>query len=165
MESTIDEGTLHAGNPTHWLAAMRDGSAPLPSVEAALGLRLARVEPGLVEVALAPEPRWLNAAGFLHGGYLAAVLDSTTGWAVLTRLDPGQVCPHVHLSVQPLRAVWRPDAGLRCVARAVRVGRTVAAAEADVLDGDRLVARATSTHAVTTHAALRAAPNPTTEDR
>ena len=96
-----------------------------------------------------PGPEHLNGGGIVHGGYLTALLDSTSGWAVHACLEPEQAAPHVHLSVQFVRAA---QAGETLVSRGrcVSAGRRIASAEAEVTQGDRVIARAVTSHAVLT---------------
>lgn len=112
-----------------------------------LGFELVHADAEGAEMAALPRAEHCNGGGILHGGYLSALLDSATGWAVHGALAPGQLAPHVHLDVQYLRA-GRPDEPLRATARCLRRGRTILAAEAEITQGGRLLAKATSTHAV-----------------
>jgi uncharacterized protein (TIGR00369 family) len=112
-----------------------------------LGFRL--VERGEERVVMEAEPRaeHANGGGILHGGYLTALLDSTTGWAVHSALPPGRAAPHTHLSVQYIRP-GRPGVRLECIGRLVRAGRSVAAAEAEITQDGKVIARAVTSHAV-----------------
>ena len=110
-----------------------------------LGFRLTEKGDGHVVMEADPGPQHANGGGILHGGYLAALLDSTTGWAVHSALPPGRPAPHTHLSVQYLRA-GLPGKPLRCVGRCVRAGRNVAAGEAEVLQDGKVIARAVTSH-------------------
>ena len=112
-----------------------------------LGFRLVEAtEDGAVIEAM-PSAEHANGGGILHGGYLASLLDSTTGWAVHTALPEDQAAPHTHLTVQYLRAgtVGRP---LVCTAHCLRAGRRVAAAEAEITQDGVVIARAVTSHAV-----------------
>jgi uncharacterized protein (TIGR00369 family) len=112
-----------------------------------LGFRLVEAtERGAVLEAV-PTAEHANGAGILHGGYLAALLDSATGWAVHAALPPQEVAPHTHLSVQYVRAgtVGRT---LTCTGRCIRAGRRVAAAEAEITQDGVVIARAVTSHAV-----------------
>ena len=96
-----------------------------------------------------PGPEHANGGGIVHGGYLTALLDSTTGWAVNAGLrdDDTAAAPHVHLSVQYLRAAL-PGRALVCTGRCVRAGRRIASAEAEITQDGTVIARAVTTHAV-----------------
>ena len=112
-----------------------------------LGFRLVEVTDDGVVIEATPTDEHANGGGILHGGYLASLLDSTTGWAVHASLPEGEAAPHTHLSVQYLRAgtVGSP---LTCRGRCVRAGRRVAAAEAEITQDGRVIARAVTSHAV-----------------
>jgi acyl-CoA thioesterase len=112
-----------------------------------LGFRLIEASEDGVLIEADPGEEHANGGGILHGGYLASLLDTTTGWAVHSSLPGGEAAPHTHLTVQFLRAgiVGRP---LTCTGRCVRAGRRVAAAEAEIVQDGSVIARAVTSHAV-----------------
>jgi len=114
-----------------------------------LGFRLLRSDEDGSLVEADPRAEHLNGGGIVHGGYLTALLDSATGWAVHAKVPAGTPAPHVHLSVQYVRAAVAGET-LVCRGRCVVSGRSIASAEAEVTQGDRVVARAVTTHAVLT---------------
>ncbi len=138
----------------------RVGPGPFSSM---LGFRLVEVGEERVVMEAMPGPEHANGGGILHGGYLTSLLDSTTGWAVHASLPPGQAAPHTHLSVQYLRAAQPghaltctgrciraglPGTTLVCTARCLRAGRRVAAAEAEIVQDGKVLARAMTGHTV-----------------
>ena len=121
------------------LAARMDGAA----FYGWAGITLVSAGEGEVEIAMDVEPHHLNLQGLPHGGMIATLADTACGLAVRTRLEPGRRHVTVQLNVNYL-APAHPG---RIVARgtAVRVGMSVAYAEAEVSDArGHLVARATS---------------------
>lgn len=94
-----------------------------------------------------PLPEHLNGGGIVHGGYLTALLDSATGWAVHAHVPIGVAAPHVQLTVQYVRAAV-PGQTLICRGRCVKAGGRIASAEAEITQGDRVIARAVTSHAV-----------------
>ena len=56
-----------------------------------------------IEVAFTATERFLNPAGDVQGGFLAAMLDDTLGPALVATLGPGQFAPTTDLHVQFLR--------------------------------------------------------------
>ncbi len=112
-----------------------------------LGFRLVEAGEDGAVMEVTPGPDHVNGGGIVHGGFLTALLDSTTGWAVAGALRPGQAAPHTHLSVQYLRAAMA-GTPLVCRGRCLRAGRRVAAAEAEILQDGVVVARAVTSHAV-----------------
>lgn len=111
------------------------------------GMRVLRVEPGQVDVAMDVGADRLNLRGLLHGGMIATLADTASGLAIRSALGPGSTHATVQLDVQFLRPGGPGTIEAR--GRAIRVGRTIAFAEADVVDANgATLARATATHAV-----------------
>ncbi|MCW3011879.1 MAG: PaaI family thioesterase [Solirubrobacterales bacterium] len=117
-----------------------------------LGFRVLRADADGALVEADPGPEHLNGGGIVHGGYLSALLDSTTGWAVHARVPVGVAAPHVQISVQFIRPALAGTT-LVCRGACVSAGRRICSAEAEVTQGGRVIARA-----VTSHAVLGAAP-------
>jgi uncharacterized protein (TIGR00369 family) len=111
-----------------------------------LGFRLVEADESGARIEATPGPEHVNGGGIVHGGYLAALLDSTTGWAVHAAFPPGVAAPHTTLSVQYLRAAVL-GSDLVCIGRCLRAGRRVAAAEAEITQGGQVIARAMTSHA------------------
>jgi len=111
-----------------------------------LGFRLLGADESGAVIEATPGPDHVNGGGIVHGGYLAALLDSTTGWAVHASLPPGVAAPHTTLSVQYIRAAVEGRA-LVCTGRCTRAGRRVAAAEAEITQDGKVIAKAMTSHA------------------
>lgn len=126
-----------------------DGPTPGP-FSALLGFRYISVDDieGVVEAD--PGPEHCNGGGIVHGGFLASILDTATGWAVHARVPEGTAAPHVHLSIQYLRAAV-PGETLVCRARCITVGGRIGSTEAELTQRGVVVARAVGTHAVLSH--------------
>lgn len=112
-----------------------------------LGFRVDRLDTDESVVLATPGPEHLNSGGIVHGGYLAALMDTATGWVVHANLTPGIAAPHLSLNVQYLRAALDGEP-IECRARCVVEGRRVIAAEARAFQFGRLIATASSTHLV-----------------
>jgi acyl-CoA thioesterase len=123
-----------------------DGPTPGP-FSALLGFRYIGVGEDEAIVEADPGPEHCNGGGIVHGGFLASLLDTTTGWAVHARVPAGAAAPHVHLSVQYVRAAV-PGATLVCRGRCVGVGRRIGSTEAEITQNGVVVARAVGSHAV-----------------
>ncbi len=122
----------------------RTGPGPFSAL---LGFRVVRADAEGAVIEADPAPEHLNGGGIVHGGYLSTLLDSTTGWAVHARLPADTAAPHVQISVQFVRAAVSGTT-LVCRGRCISAGRRVASAEAEVTQGDRVIARAVTSHAV-----------------
>ncbi|RST03415.1 PaaI family thioesterase [Streptomyces sp. WAC07149] len=132
------------------LRAALKGTLPAASMMSTLGFRLTEVEEGSVVFEGDPGDHLLNPMGTVHGGFLATLLDSALGSAVMTRLPAGTAYTTVQLGVHMVRPVLADTPALRCEGTALHVGRTTATAEARVVgthDG-KLYAHGTTTCAV-----------------
>jgi len=114
---------------------------------ALLGLRLVCADESGSQVEADPGPEHVNDGGIVHGGYLSSLLDTTTGWAVHARLPVGVGAPHIQISVQYVRAAV-PGTTLVCRGRCITAGRRISSAEAEITQGDRVIARAVTSHVV-----------------
>ena len=112
------------------------------------GMALADAEDGSVTLTLDLVDHHLNLQGLAHGGVLATLADAAMGLSLRSALEPGRRHVSVEIGVHYLRPVTRGR--VRAIGRAVRIGREIAFAQADVLDpNDRLLARADGTYSVT----------------
>lgn len=110
-----------------------------------LGWRLIDADPehGTICVGFDGKTDFCNPAGFVQGGFLAAMLDETMGPAVLVQSGGALFTPTIDLHVSFL-APARPGA-FTGKGRVVRLGKSIAFLEADLFDGgDGLVARGTA---------------------
>lgn len=128
------------------MSALEDRVGPGPFA-ALLGFRVIRADAEAAVIEADPGPEHVNGGGIVHGGYLGALLDSTTGWAVHARLPAGVAAPHVQLSVQYIRAAV-PGVTLTCRGTCASAGRRICSAEAEITQGGRVIARAVTSHAV-----------------
>ncbi|MDH6542007.1 PaaI family thioesterase [Streptomyces sp. SPB4] len=132
------------------LTAALKGTLPAASMMSTLGFRLTDAGEGFAVFEGDPGDHLLNPMGTVHGGFLATLLDSALGSAVMTRLPAGTAYTTVQLGVHMIRPVLADTPTLRCEGTALHVGRTTATAEARVvgtLDG-KLYAHGTTTCAI-----------------
>ena len=127
-------------------AAIRERLASSP-FHAWMGIDVDRAGDGEIDLTMHATADHLNLHGTVHGGALATLADTAAGLAVRTQLEPGRSHVTVSLTVQYLR----PCAPGRLVGRGrvLRMGRTLAHATADVVDGEgRLLVTASATIAL-----------------
>jgi uncharacterized protein (TIGR00369 family) len=103
-----------------------EGRREPPPAAVLLGWKLTSVDPEAetIEVSFTATEQFLNPAGDVQGGFLAAMLDDTLGPALVATLDDGQWAPTIDLQVQFLRPAKPGE--LHGVGRVVRRGRDVA---------------------------------------
>ena len=124
-----------------------NGRRPPPPAAITLGFELIAVDPeaGTIEISFTAGEQFLNPAGHIQGGFLAAMLDDTLGPALVATLGEGEWAPTLDLHVQFLTPA--EPGKLRGSGRVVRRGRDVAflAGELRTGDPDRIVATASAT--------------------
>src|ERR1700746_1311401 len=93
-----------------------------------LGIRIARLEPGEVDLAMDYAPEYSQQTGFVHAGIITAGLDNACGIAAFTLMPAGSDI----LTVEFKTNLLAPALGERIVFRAVVVkpGRTLTVCEA-----------------------------------
>ena len=95
-----------------------------------IGARLARVEPGVVEIELPFRADLTQQDGFLHAGVITTVADSAAGYAAFSLMPAGSRVLSIEFKVNLLR----PARGELFLARAevIKAGRTLTVVRADV---------------------------------
>ena len=112
-----------------------------------LGMSIARLEPGEVDLAMPYSPAWTQQNGFVHAGVITAGLDTACGIAAFTLMPPG--CDI--LTVEFKTNLLAPAKGERFAFRAhvVKPGRTLTVCDAQAFaehDGaENLIATMTGT--------------------
>jgi uncharacterized protein (TIGR00369 family) len=127
---------------------MADGRIPPPPCAKTLGLAFVEIdgERGTIETKFEARAEFLNPAGNVQGGFLAAMLDDTMGTALSATLDLAQFAPTVNLNVQFHRpARLGPLKGL---GRVLMRGRETCHASAELWQSDKIVATATGTFVI-----------------
>ncbi|HEY4205041.1 MAG TPA: PaaI family thioesterase [Xanthobacteraceae bacterium] len=122
-----------------------DGRLPPPPCARTLGAKFDRIDPecGTIEVTFEVAAPFLNPAGNVQGGFLAAMLDDTMGPALAATLDAGEFAPTVSLNVQFHRPA-KPGA-LKGLGRVTMRGKEICQLAAELLQNDKVVATATAT--------------------
>jgi len=110
-------------------------------------------EEGRVVMSLKLEERHMNPNGVLHGGVITTLMDETTGHAIVTirGLEVMAEAPHatIDMSVSFLAGARIGDE-LVCEGSTLRIGRSIAFAEAEVRKrgSNDLVAKGRFTYAI-----------------
>jgi uncharacterized protein (TIGR00369 family) len=127
---------------------MVDGRLPPPPCAKTLGLGFVEIdgERGTIETRFEAVETFLNPAGNVQGGFLAAMLDDTMGTALSATLDLGQFAPTVNLNVQFHRPAG--PGPLKGFGRVVMRGREMCHGSAELWQNDKIVATATGTFVI-----------------
>lgn len=138
------------------VGARRDGDAdlglpnpgPLDSpVGALLGFEVESIGESEAVLSMDAGRRHANRGGPVQGGVVTALADTTTAFAFMSTLEPGQSTTNIELKVNFLRPVFEDR--LEATATVVERGRTIGLVECDVrTSGGKLVARMSTTYMV-----------------
>lgn len=114
---------------------------------ATLGISIARLEPGEVELAMPYREDFTQQHGFLHAGIVTAGLDSACGYAAFSLMPPAAAVLTVEFKTNLLAPARGERFSFR--ARVVKPGRTLTVADAQAFahagGGERLVATMSAT--------------------
>jgi uncharacterized protein (TIGR00369 family) len=127
------------------LERVREAVASQPFMET-LGVTVSHATPGEVDLELPFDERFTQQHGFLHGGAVAAVLDSACGYAAYSAADAEVDVLTVEYKINLLE----PASGDRVVARGrvVRRGGRLTVCRGEAYAGETLIATSTTTMAV-----------------
>jgi uncharacterized protein (TIGR00369 family) len=130
------------------IQAMCDGTLPHPNICDTIPMRISDVSPGFVKFRVRADSRHMNPLGGVHGGFAATVLDSATGCAVHTMLEPGVGFGTIDLNVKMLRPVPM-DQDLIAEGAVIHISKTLGVSAASLKDAEgRMLAHATCTCAI-----------------
>ena len=111
------------------------------------GMEVLEATAGEVTVAMDVLDRHVNLQGLVHGGMLAILADTACGLSIRSAMEPGRLHITTDLDIHYL-APAKPGR-LLGRGKAIKVGRTLAFAEASVEDAEgKLLARAQSRFSV-----------------
>jgi uncharacterized protein (TIGR00369 family) len=132
----IDAAVLRATPGLRLLQMMIDGELPRPPINETLGFHLAKVERGLAEFHAVPLQKHLNPIGSIHGGFAATILDSAMACAIHSELDAGQTYTTIEFKITFIRGMTPDTGAIRCIGRAINVGRRLGVAEGEIVDAN-----------------------------
>jgi uncharacterized protein (TIGR00369 family) len=126
--------------------AIGRGELPMPHIGETLDFWPVEWEVGRMVFQGYPSLKHYNPLGSVHGGWIAAILDSAVGCAVHSTLPAGTGYTTVELKVNYVRAVTSTVGPMRAEGKVVHVGKQLATAEARLHDAKgRLYAHASTT--------------------
>lgn len=110
-----------------------------------MGMSIAALAPGSIDIAFDHDERFTQQHGFAHGGFVGTALDSACGFAALSLMVPEAAVLTIEYKVSYLRPARA--ASYRATAHVVKSGRTLTYCDATLTaDGsDDAIATMTST--------------------
>jgi uncharacterized protein (TIGR00369 family) len=119
-----------------------------PNCDLTLGLNcIDKSEPGTTVWTMRVDERFLNPAGIVQGGFLAAMLDSAMGASAVTGARERKISvANTEMKISFLRPV-KEGSELTCTARVLKSGKVISFLEGRIVDAEgRLVATASSSY-------------------
>jgi uncharacterized protein (TIGR00369 family) len=119
-----------------------------PNCDLTLGLTCVdKSTPGTSTWTMRVDERFLNPAGVVQGGFLAAMADSAMGACAVTAARQGKMTvANTVMKVSMVRPA-RLGAQLTCTATVLKAGRAITFVQANIVDDqERLIATASSTY-------------------
>lgn len=126
--------------------AMFAGELPYPPIAETLDFLPIEIEPGRAVFQGQPLLRHYNPLGTVHGGWIAALLDSCAACAVHSTLPAGKSYTTAELKVNYVRAVTARVPLVRAIGTIIHVGSRMATADGRLIGPDgKLYAHASTT--------------------
>lgn len=128
------------------LTGISSGQLPQPPMGDTLDFIPIRIEHGRAIFEGQPKAKHYNPMGTVHGGWIAAVLDSALGCAIHSTLAAGKGYTTLELKINFVRALTDVVQTVRAEGTVIHAGRQVATSEARLTGpDDKLYAHATTT--------------------
>jgi len=115
------------------LQAMANGKLPHPPMTDTVPMRIKELTMGTISFVVKADERHINSMGGVHGGFIATVLDTTTGCAIHTLLEAGVGYGTIDLNVKMLRPI---PLGIELIAegRTIHVSKNIGVSEGTIKD-------------------------------
>lgn len=108
-----------------------------------IGLTFSSMANGQSHCQLSVKQALLNPYGVVHGGVLYSLADTAMGAALYSRMDEDERCVTIEMKVAYFRSVT--SGVVECLATVVQRSRRLGYVEAELHQGDSLVAKASGT--------------------
>jgi uncharacterized protein (TIGR00369 family) len=132
-----------------FFAAIGRGELPSVPIGASMDFYPVEYEAGRFVFQGRPSLKFLNPMGTIHGGWIAALLDSAVACAIHTTLPAGRAQTTAELKISYLRALLPDTPLVRAEGTVISAGRQLGFAEGRLYGPDgRLYAHATTTCAM-----------------
>jgi uncharacterized protein (TIGR00369 family) len=124
-----------------------DGKITPPPMSLLMGFRGVEAEEGRAVFEGEVGEYLYNPIGVIHGGFAMTILDSALGCSVQTTLVAGDWYTTLETKTNFVRPITLQTGTVRCEARVLSRGRTIATSQAELVDAHtgKLLAHGTST--------------------
>lgn len=116
-----------------FLTKVKNGELPHAPMASTIPMKVTEVEPGRVMYTVSPREEHINFQGGIHGGFCATILDSITGGAAHTLMEPGQKFVTTDLSIKMIRPM-QVGGTYYGIGTVINAGRTLVITEGKIVD-------------------------------
>lgn len=129
-----------------YLHAINSGEVPLPPLSKTLQFGKSEISHGSVSFNFEPQEFHYNTLGTVHGGVIAAILDTAMGCTLQSTLPAGILYTTLELKVNFIKAVTIKAKSLVAKGTLIHAGKSTAVIAAELVDSDgKVYAHSTST--------------------
>jgi uncharacterized protein (TIGR00369 family) len=121
--------------PQKYLQHVQEPGQTVNPLFAFLGIVVETLSPEKVVLRLPFRPDFIQGAGMIAGGLMAALADEAMAHVVLANVSPGQNTATIEMNMRYLRAAARGD--MRGVATLIKKGRRIITVQAELQDDER----------------------------
>lgn len=115
------------------MQSFADGSLPMPSIADTMPMKVDNVSKGEIVFNVKANKNHINPLGGVHGGFAATVIDSVTGCALHTMLEPGSAYSTIDLNVKMCLPIPM-NTELKAVGKVVNISNRLGIAEGKIVD-------------------------------
>lgn len=115
-----------------FLRGVMDGVFPYPNFMNCMDMWLVGADKGMATFLGRPSVNYYNSIATVHGGWLAALLDSAVACSVHSILEPKKSFATIELAVNFVKSLTFDVPIVRCIGQVVHAGSRIATAEARV---------------------------------
>jgi uncharacterized protein (TIGR00369 family) len=142
----VPTGTAKTMSGLQLLTAIMEGTLPAPPIQKALNFRPVEIARGHTAFVGNPKFEYYNPLGTVHGGYIAALLDSCMACAIHSTLEAGFSYATIEIKINYVRAITSDTGEVRAEGKVINSGKRIATAEGRLLDSmGKLYAHGTTT--------------------
>jgi uncharacterized protein (TIGR00369 family) len=142
----VPAGTAKTMSGLQLLTAIMEGTLPAPPIQKALDFRPVEIAWGHTAFVGNPKFEYYNPLGTVHGGYIAALLDSCMACAIHSTLEAGFSYATIEIKINYVRAITSDTGEVRAQGKVIHSGKRIATAEGRLLDSaGKLYAHGTTT--------------------
>ncbi len=110
-----------------------NGSLPMPSIAHTMPMKVDNVSKGEIIFNVIANENHINPLGSVHGGFATTVIDSVTGCALHTLLEPGNGYSTIDLNVKMCLPI-PINTELKAVGKVVNINNKLGIAEGKIID-------------------------------